>query len=152
MSGIAPIGALGADPSAALQQTAQAGLKEAMPTTSYSMEATATTPTLEITSQSSSQTPGFTDSVLDSVYTEIDKLSSKVPSTSASETAVDAYKKDMAAKADTVSPMEDTGLGSDKADAVATLSKTFDHAIFMAMVNQVVSVVGDTSRTLIRQA
>ena len=32
------------------------------------------------------------------------------------------------------------------------LNKSFDHAMFMAMINQVISGVGDSSRTLIRQA
>ncbi|MEO0327124.1 MAG: hypothetical protein AAF217_00860 [Pseudomonadota bacterium] len=152
MSGIAPVGAVGAEPAKALQQTAQTSVKETMPTVSYSMEATG--PSLEIPSQSSSSasSSGFTDSVLDSVYVEIDKLSSKVPTNKASDTAVDAYKKDMAAKADSITPIKETGLDTEKADAVTALSKTFDHAIFMAMVNQVVSGVGDTSRTLIRQA
>ena len=35
---------------------------------------------------------------------------------------------------------------------LAMLNKSFDHAMFMAMVNQVISGVGDSSRTLIRQA
>ena len=35
---------------------------------------------------------------------------------------------------------------------LAMLNKSFDHAMFMAMINQVISGVGDSSRTLIRQA
>ena len=35
---------------------------------------------------------------------------------------------------------------------LALLNKSFDHAMFMAMINQVISGVGDSSRTLIRQS
>ena len=35
---------------------------------------------------------------------------------------------------------------------LAMLNKSFDHAMFMAMINQVISGVGDSSRTLIRQS
>ena len=43
-----------------------------------------------------------------------------------------------------------SGTGPDS--NLAMLNKSFDHAMFMAMVNQVISGVGDSSRTLIRQA
>lgn len=36
-------------------------------------------------------------------------------------------------------------------DSLKALSKTFDHAVFMAMCNQVISGVSDSARTLIRQ-
>ena len=43
-----------------------------------------------------------------------------------------------------------SGTGPDS--NLAMLNKSFDHAMFMAMINQVISGVGDSSRTLIRQA
>ncbi len=94
---------------------------------------------------------GFVNSVADTVFTEIETLSSKLPNFGGDQSAVDAYKQDLVPDNEAISPVKENGLDKGKDDAVAALSKTFDHAIFMAMVNQVISGVGDTSRTLIRQ-
>ena len=103
-------------------------------------------------SQVSGGENGFMSSVLDGVYSEMDSLSSKVPSFSeSSSSAVDSYMEKMSPADDSVSAMEKTGTEGSADETVKALSKTFDHAIFMAMVNQVISGVGDTSRTLIRQ-
>ena len=153
MTAIAPIGAAGAQPSQALQQMAQANMQDVAPKASYSVEATSNTPSLTMPTHGTvAADPGFADSVLDSVYSEIDKLSSKMPKLAGAENAVDAYKSDLASKGENTNPMAETNIKDPKDEAVSALSKTFDHAIFMAMVNQVVSGVGDTSRTLIRQA
>jgi len=95
--------------------------------------------------------PGFVDTMLDSVYTEIGKMSSELPKTTAAS-PVDVAKKEMASGLEATSPMRTTDLASNESTAVEGLSKAFDHAMFMAMVNQVVSGVSDTSRTLIRQS
>lgn len=148
---ITPIQAAGASPSSqALQQMAQAANQTSQPPAGAAeMPASVEMPSTSV--QAGSET-GFTDSVLDSVYTEIDKLGSKMPAASTTESAVGSFKDQMASKADSISPLEASSIQDPKHEAVSALSKTFDHAIFMAMVNQVVSGVSDTSRTLIRQS
>ena len=49
-------------------------------------------------------------------------------------------------------PVETSSVAEGRESNIAMLNKSFDHAMFMAMVNQVISGVGDSSRTLIRQA
>lgn len=148
---VTPIQAVGANPSSqALQQMAQAANQGS------SVQPTATELPASVEVQNASVQPGsetgFTSSVLDTVYTEIDKLGSKMPAASSTESAVGAFKDQMASQADSISPLEASSIQDPKNEAVTALSKTFDHAIFMAMVNQVVSGVSDTSRTLIRQS
>lgn len=148
---ITPIQAAGSGPSQALQQMAQAGSQtpQTSPTSATELPAS-----IEVPNQSaqSINQNGFVDSVLDSVYSEIDKLGSKMPAAASKESAVGAAKDGMASQGESTSPMKESSLKDPKNEAVTALSKTFDHAIFMAMVNQVVSGVSDTSRTLIRQS
>lgn len=94
---------------------------------------------------------GFVDSIADTVFNEIEALSSKVPDFGSEQSAVSAYKEQMVPSAESISPLQETQADNGKDKAVEALSKTFDHAVFMAMVNQVISGVSDTSRTLIRQ-
>lgn len=90
---------------------------------------------------------------LSSAHTKIDALAKQMPNKadSAGSDEVAAAMREMSPKdADISSNAANAGdAGNDKMDA---LNKSFDHAIFMAMVNQVISGVGDTSRTLIRQS
>ena len=158
---IAPIGAVGADPSQALKQTVQvaentgAGNSVAEAPKSNNITLGNSIPaSVEISPQVSntSTKPGFANTVLDGVYTQIDKLASKVPDATQSNSPIDVMKNDMSSKIETLNPSEASGVKPAKDNKVEALSKTFDHAIFMAMVNQVVSGVSDTSRTLIRQS
>jgi len=146
---IAAVGAVGADPSQAIKQATQAVENQAGSSVSASPSAS-----IEVTPQLSNAPtqPGFASSVLDGVYTKIDELSSKVPNATESSSPIDVYKNSMASQVETLNPTEAGNLSPEKDNKVDALSKTFDHAIFMAMVNQVVSGVSDTSRTLIRQS
>ena len=94
----------------------------------------------------------ITTNALSNVHTKIDSLAKQMPSNmdSSGKDEVSAAMRDMSPKEGEISSnTADAGdAGTQKMDA---LNKSFDHAIFMAMVNQVVSGVGDTSRTLIRQ-
>jgi len=147
---ISPVQAVGNDAAKAVQQYMQnhaqsaPGAAESINGVPSALE----TPT-EVASVGNSD--GFLNSVADSVFTEIETLSSQLPSFGGDQSAIDAYKQGLVPESETLSPMTENGLNKGKDDAVAALSKTFDHAIFMAMVNQVISGVGDTSRTLIRQ-
>lgn len=157
---IAAVGAVGADPSQALKQATQAVENQAGTSASatpseasLSIGNSIPATSLEVSPQISNtpSQPGFATTVLDGVYTKIDELSSKVPNATENVSPVDAYKNDMASQVESLNPSEAGNAGPQKDDKVEALSKTFDHAIFMAMVNQVVSGVSDTSRTLIRQ-
>lgn len=157
---IAPVGAVGADPSQALKQATQAVEKQAGTSTSATSSQASLSignsipASIEVAPQLSNAPtkPGFATSVLDGVYTKIDELSSKVPNATESTSPIDTYKNSMASQVENLNPTEAGNLTPQKDDKVEALSKTFDHAIFMAMVNQVVSGVSDTSRTLIRQS
>lgn len=157
---IAPVGAVGADPSQALKQATQAvenqagSSASAKPSEASLSIGNSMPASLEVAPQVSNAPtqPGFATTVLDGVYTKIDELSSKVPNATETTSPIDTYKNDMASQVESLNPSETGDLGPKKDDKVEALSKTFDHAIFMAMVNQVVSGVSDTSRTLIRQS
>lgn len=157
---IAPVGAVGADPSQALKQASQAvetqaGSSASATPSELSLSITNSIPaSIEVAPQVSStpSQPGFATTVLDGVYTKIDELSSKVPNATETASPIDTYKNDIASQVESLNPTEGGNLAPQKDDKVDALSKTFDHAIFMAMVNQVVSGVSDTSRTLIRQS
>ena len=157
---VASISAVGAEPSNALSQMAKAAANtqqtSSTPASSSqqislgnSIPASAE---VESKVSNSGSQPGFVNSVLDGVYSEIDKLSSKVPDAVNNTSPIDTYKSDMASQIESLNPQAEGALKPEKDNAVVALSKTFDHAIFMAMVNQVVSGVSDTSRTLIRQS
>ena len=151
---IAPVGAVGVEPTQALKQLAQVSGQNIYSSQIASTEAVNSYPASHDVAAPVSNAPsgpGFVDSFVDNVYSQIDKLSSKLPTTGTDQTQVDQYKNAIAAEGDTINPLQETTLKDGKNSAVDALSKTFDHAIFMAMVNQVVSGVSDTSRTLIRQ-
>lgn len=151
---VAPVGAVGAEATQVISQMSQ------MLNQSASQQASAPTnvaqaPTVTLDAQlgqsQAPQAPGFSETVLDNVYSQVESLSTKVKDLSPKDSAVDQFKESMTPGLESISPTVDQGVKSTKDEAVKALSKTFDHAIFMAMVNQVVSGVSDTSRTLIRQ-
>lgn len=158
---VPPVGAIGAESTKALEQLSKAAsnnsmdmkLAQAAPAESASM-GNSIPASYEVPSEVSNggTQPGFVNSVLDGVYTEIDKLGSKVPDAVSNTSPIDTYKNDIASQVETLNPQAEGALKPEKNNAVEALSKTFDHAIFMAMVNQVVSGVSDTSRTLIKQS
>lgn len=148
---ITPVQNIGSDTSQVIKQYMQ-NAAQSTPTSQAGVNGVdaALTTTAEVADASGSN--GFLNSVADTVYTEIEALSAQLPNVGGEQSAIDAYKQDMVPDNESLSPMAQDGLNKGKDDAVAALSKTFDHAIFMAMVNQVISGVGDTSRTLIRQS
>ncbi len=87
--------------------------------------------------------------VHDQVATVSQELSSSTQAIPRDQVTI--AKEDMSAKSDHLRTSVKSAADS-KEDSHNALAKTFDHAIFMAMVNQVISGVGDTSRTLIRQS
>ena len=92
-------------------------------------------------------------SMLGEVQTRVSDLQSKLPESlrGAATDQVSTTKTEMTPKQTSIAPTSANG-PDDKNSAVNSLNATFDHAIFMAMVNQVISGVGDTARTLVRQS
>lgn len=92
-------------------------------------------------------------SALSNTHTKIDNLAQQMPDKGASvgQDEVASAMRDMSPGNADISAAGEAG-GNAQQDSISALNKTFDHAIFMAMVNQVISGVGDTSRTLIRQS
>lgn len=158
---IAPVSALGAEPSQALKQVAESVQSQGGNTAKVESSSNANitlgnsipaSSSVQQTASNGSVQPGFANTVLDGVYTQIDKLSSKLPQSAEQASPIDVYKDQMASQVEALNPSEAGSLAEKKDGKVEALSKTFDHAIFMAMVNQVVSGVSDTSRTLIKQS
>lgn len=157
---IAAVGAVGAEPSQALKQTAEAttGNSSAAPKTSgaesFTLGNSVPSSSVEVAQQTTNAPtqPGFANSILDGVYTQIDQLSSKVPNSTQAASPIDTYKSKISSQIEGLSPSDTAGPKLEKGNTIQALSKTFDHAIFMAMVNQVVSGVSDTSSTLIKQS
>jgi len=155
------IGAIGAEPvsgtatqlskqvaEAAKQSQSSGSIHNSVPANSYM-----NSPESASSSYSLGSNDGFVDTVLDNVYTEIDKIGANMPKVSEGpQTEVDKYISEMKPTDEALNPGAAHEKMGETDQAVKTLSKTFDHAIFMAMVNQVISGVGDTSRTLIRQS
>jgi hypothetical protein len=91
--------------------------------------------TLSIRAQGAStmQPDGFSSQISTKVYDTIDKA-----------------KQNLLPSSDAISPVPKQAKAEGNS-SLENLTKTFDHAVFMAMVNQVISGVSDTSRTLVRQ-
>lgn len=109
--------------------------------------------TLSIRAQgaSSVQPDGFSSQISTKVYDTIDQIGVELPKVrSDGATAIDKAKQNLLPSSDAISPVPKQ-LKVKGASALENLTKTFDHAVFMAMVNQVISGVSDTSRTLAKQ-
>ena len=91
-------------------------------------------------------------SALGTVHSQIQTLAGDLPKhlQASKRDPVALEKEAMSAKSPELRAGNETK-DSQQDAAVSALSATFDHAVFMAMVNQVISGVGDTTRTLIRQ-
>ncbi len=97
--------------------------------------------------------PGFTVNLSSQVYGTIDRLGVELPAVKGTgNMAVDQAKKALLPENSTISPVKSAQNKPTGNESLVALSKTFDHAVFMAMMNQVISGVSDTSRTLIKQA
>lgn len=97
--------------------------------------------------------PGFAANLSSQVYGTIDKLGVELPQIQGSgNMAVDQAKKSLLPENNAISPVKAGAAKPTGNETLQALSKTFDHAVFMAMMNQVISGVSDTSRTLIKQA
>jgi len=113
---IAPVGAVGADPSQALKQATQAvenqagSSASAKPSEASLSIGNSMPASLEVAPQVSNAPtqPGFATTVLDGVYTKIDELSSKVPNATETTSPIDTYKNDMASQVESVSGVSDT--------------------------------------------
>ncbi|MEM7425500.1 MAG: hypothetical protein AAF441_05360 [Pseudomonadota bacterium] len=95
--------------------------------------------------------PGMSENIANHVYDTIETIGVELPpvqDTPASK--VEKAKQALAPDSKLISAHTADAKPQGN-EALVALSKTFDHAVFMAMVNQVISGVGDTSRTLIRQ-
>ena len=96
------------------------------------------------------QQPTFGDQMANRIYDAIDKVGVELPKLEMSEgTRVDKAKAQISPQSEEISagPKAETS----GEDGIVMISKTFDHAIFMASVNQVLSGVSDTARTLVKQ-
>ena len=91
--------------------------------------------------------------MLGSVHSRVETMSQNLPSSlkAVARDEVSSAKDAMSPKQEAIKPGEADANGKTD-EAVSSLAQSFDHAIFMAMVNQVISGVGDTARTLIRQS
>lgn len=94
--------------------------------------------------------------VMGNVHSTVERLSANVTvaETAAPSPAEDA-KKALTPQSAELAPGGPAPAATDVTGPdsnLAMLNKSFDHAMFMAMVNQVISGVGDSSRTLIRQS
>ena len=85
------------------------------------------------------------------IYEAIDAIGVGLkPKVAGDGARVDAAKQKLSPDADVLSVSgKAPGAGGD--EGLDMLNKAFDHAVFLAAVNQVVSGVGDTARTLVRQ-
>lgn len=93
---------------------------------------------------------GFADQMANRIYDAIDRVGVELPRFEASaENRIDRAKEAISPQSETISagPKAETS----GEDGIAMISRTFDHAIFMASVNQVLSGVSDTARTLVKQ-
>ena len=92
----------------------------------------------------------FGEGMATRVYDAIDRVGVDLPSFKATaETRIEREKASMSPAS------EDISAGAKAANpgeyGLEMISKAFDHAVFMASVNQVLSGVSDTARTLVRQ-
>jgi hypothetical protein len=93
---------------------------------------------------------GFTDQMANRIYDAIDKVGVQLPQVEAStQSRIDKAKAEISPQSEEISagPKAETS----GEDGIMMISRTFDHAIFMASVNQVLSGVSDTARTLVKQ-
>ncbi|MCB1457721.1 MAG: hypothetical protein KDJ48_00355 [Nitratireductor sp.] len=147
----------------AIGQGATQGLKETQKLFSMPQETGQASPaqqtasandglSLSARSMSVPQDPGLGSELASKVYDAIDKVGVDIGHFEASgNTAVDKAKAAMSPANSAISPS--AGPASPVGDqGLEALGKAFDHAVFMASVNQVLSGVSDTSRTLIKQA
>ncbi len=111
------------------------------------------TPTLSIrpAASSSIEPASLPETVGARIYEAIDAIGVGLKPKVASDGAkVDAAKQKLSPDAEVLSASgRSPGAGSN--EGLDMLNKAFDHAVFLAAVNQVVSGVGDTARTLVRQ-
>ena len=95
--------------------------------------------------------------IMGNIHSTVERVSREIDivETAAPSPAEDAKNALTPASADLApgGPVEPGVQAADGPDGnLALLNKSFDHAMFMAMINQVISGVGDSSRTLIRQS
>ena len=147
---VAPVGAVGSNATKAIQDYLQ-NANQVGPDTGNSITSVPASVDTGAPVAVADGGNGFVNSIADTVFTEIESLSSKVPNFGSQQSEVTTYKEQLVPSTESISPLQDTNIDNGKDKAVEALSKTFDHAVFMAMVNQVISGVSDTSRTLIRQ-
>ncbi|MEZ5792455.1 MAG: hypothetical protein R3D34_17305 [Nitratireductor sp.] len=147
----------------AIGQAASQGMKEMqkmMPVSqepaslSASQQAAPSNDSLSLSARTApvSQDSGFGDQLASKVYDAIDRVGVDIGRFEASGNSVVAKAKEaMTPSSSGISPANGpaTPVGE---QGLAALGKAFDHAVFMASVNQVISGVSDTSRTLIKQA
>ncbi|PHP66480.1 hypothetical protein CSC94_14475 [Zhengella mangrovi] len=140
---VEPIGAMTSQAARPLQQLA-ANSAASRPVTTEAV----ITVRPDAAASAPSQASVISDQIANKVYETLDRVGVKLAQP-AGTSAVDQAKRDIASE--TLSPMAE-GTATTGHEGLANLSKAFDHAMFMATVNQVISGVSDTSRTLIKQS
>ena len=99
---------------------------------------------------------GAAGRMLGNVHSTVERLSSEIATVeTAAPSPSEAAKKALTPASGDLAPGGPAPVTTDITGPdsnLALLNKSFDHAMFMAMVNQVISGVGDSSRTLVRQS
>ena len=95
--------------------------------------------------------------IMGNIHSTVERLGREIDVVETSDpTPAEDAKAALIAESGDIAPGGPSAPGDASANGadsnLAMLSKSFDHALFMAMVNQVISGVGDSSRSLIRQA
>lgn len=87
------------------------------------------------------------------VYNAIDRMGARIPElSSGADAQIVREKQALLPSSDAISPGKGDAKLASGEEGLVNLSKAFDHAVFMASVNQVISGISDTARSLIRQA
>jgi hypothetical protein len=106
------------------------------------------------TGASTVESPGLSESLSSAIYDKVSQLDTELKSNMRFDAGgFDAAKAAQMPASDLLSPAaRPAGMQTNApSEGITMLNKAFDHAIFMASVNQVLTGVSDTSRTLIRQ-
>lgn len=134
--------------------SAQSLSASVQPARSAPMDSGNLTISVRPTGASGIEHPSATEAVGSKVYSRLDRLGVELKTASSGQdSAVAEAREKLMPPSDALKPTEQalsTAKGGNS-QSVNMLNKAFDHAVFMATVNQVVSGVSDTARTLIRQ-
>ena len=157
MDPIAAVTSTTAQPQQAQLMQVQAAMEASMPAAQAGPSVEAASVARSAEAQAATPVADAAERVMGNIHSTVERLSREVDivDTTAPSPAEDAKNALMPESGDLApgGPMATKATSGTGPDSnLAMLNKSFDHAMFMAMINQVISGVGDSSRTLIRQA